>query len=156
MDNLAYTLCQRRSTLDWREAVSACSPTELSEIISSGTSEPMRPSGPPKLGFVFTGQGAQWHAMGRELHCYPIFARCMQNLDGYLKEFGADWSLLGKCVFSGIQNGLTLRRCTQQGSQVVTCRSTIHQPACDYRHPDRTCRSAIIVEDQALGSGRSF
>ncbi|KAL8659558.1 MAG: hypothetical protein Q9202_007068 [Teloschistes flavicans] len=94
MDNLAYTLCQRRSTLDWREAVSACSPTELSEILSSGTSEPMRPSGPPKLGFVFTGQGAQWHAMGRELHCYPIFARCMQNLDGYLKEFGADWSLL--------------------------------------------------------------
>ncbi|KAL8631914.1 hypothetical protein Q9189_002390 [Teloschistes chrysophthalmus] len=94
MESLAYTLCQRRSTLDWREAVSASSPTELGEILSSSTSEPMRPSGTPKLGFVFTGQGAQWHAMGRELHSYPVFARCMQDLDGYLKEFGAKWSLL--------------------------------------------------------------
>lgn len=110
MESLAYTLCQRRSTLDWREAVSASSPTELGEILSSSTSEPMRPSGTPKLGFVFTGQGAQWHAMGRELHSYPVFARCMQDLDGYLKEFGAKWSLLGKCILGGIQGQLTLRR----------------------------------------------
>ncbi|KAL8776020.1 MAG: hypothetical protein Q9194_003434 [Teloschistes cf. exilis] len=35
MDSLVYTLCQRRSTLDWREAVSASSPAELSEILSN-------------------------------------------------------------------------------------------------------------------------
>ncbi|KAL8691096.1 MAG: hypothetical protein Q9218_003606 [Villophora microphyllina] len=94
MNDLAYTLCQRRSTLDWREAVSATTPTELSDILSGSNSEPVRPSGEPKLGFVFTGQGAQWNAMGRELHCYPVFAKCLHDLDGYLKEFGANWSLL--------------------------------------------------------------
>lgn len=103
MDRLAFTLCQRRSVLDWREAVSASTPTELAEALSSSTSEPLRPSGQPSLGFVFTGQGAQWYAMGRELHSYPVFASSMQSADDWLREYGANWSLLGKIAKPDMQ-----------------------------------------------------
>ncbi|KAL8713811.1 MAG: hypothetical protein Q9225_006708, partial [Loekoesia sp. 1 TL-2023] len=98
MERLAFTLCQRRSILDWREAVSASTPTELCEALSSGTVEPNGPSGTPSLGFVFTGQGAQWHAMGRELHSYPVYASAMKAADGFLREFGAEWSLLDELL----------------------------------------------------------
>ncbi|KAL8831917.1 MAG: hypothetical protein Q9191_000596 [Dirinaria sp. TL-2023a] len=94
MERLAFTLSQRRSILDWREAVVAATPSELSALLSCNSAEPIKPSGKPSLGFVFTGQGAQWHAMGRELNSYPTFAQSMYMSDMYLKEFGATWSLL--------------------------------------------------------------
>ena len=98
MERLAYTLCQRRSLFDYREAVSASTPIELSETLSGNTIEPASYSGTPKIGFVFTGQGAQWYAMARELYCYPLFATTMRELDSYVHEFGADWSLLSKMM----------------------------------------------------------
>jgi acyl transferase domain-containing protein len=48
----------------------------------------------PRIGMVFTGQGAQWHAMARELvGMYPLFRSTIQEAERYLHEFGADWSL---------------------------------------------------------------
>ncbi|CAL3970576.1 unnamed protein product, partial [Diplocarpon coronariae] len=49
----------------------------------------------PRIGFIFTGQGAQWYAMGRELFdAYPIFAATMERIDRYLTKLGANFSLL--------------------------------------------------------------
>lgn len=48
----------------------------------------------PRIGMVFTGQGAQWNAMARELiQAYPLFRSTLQEAEKYLNEFGADWSL---------------------------------------------------------------
>lgn len=96
LERLAYTLCQRRSLLDYKEAVSATTSKDLIEVLSNNTTDPIRSSGKPELGFIFTGQGAQWNAMGRELYCYTEFAEAMHELNGYLEEFGATWSLLGR------------------------------------------------------------
>ncbi|KAL4893109.1 hypothetical protein BDV59DRAFT_202089 [Aspergillus ambiguus] len=54
------------------------------------------------LGFIFTGQGAQWQAMGAGLFEYSVFWKCIQYLDGVLDSLpGApSWSLQG--VLSGI------------------------------------------------------
>ena len=95
MDRLAFTLCHRRSLLEWREAVSASTVSELSNALSSTDGNNARPSGKPTLGFVFTGQGAQWFAMGRELLYYPVFAESLQEADRILSGLGAKWSLLG-------------------------------------------------------------
>lgn len=55
MPNLAYTLCQRRSLLNWKIAVSASSSMELMEKLSAKDLTPVRSTEQPHLGFVFTG-----------------------------------------------------------------------------------------------------
>lgn len=95
MDNMAYTLGQRRSFFPWRLAVSSDSHTALINSLAN-ISEPVRSSREPTIGFVFTGQGAQWHGMGKELFStYPIFKQTMKNVDDCLKSLGSTFSITG-------------------------------------------------------------
>ncbi|KAE8149582.1 hypothetical protein BDV25DRAFT_140696 [Aspergillus avenaceus] len=97
MENLAYTLGERRTTFPWRAAVSATSAADLISQISSSGFEPFRAPEEPVLGFVFTGQGAQWHGMGKELlHRYPLFANTMKQADDCIKRLGAQFSIVGE------------------------------------------------------------
>lgn len=94
--NLAYTLCHRRSHFSWRVGLVASSAAELVEVVSSSETKPIRASqNAPKIAFVYTGQGAQWHAMGRELMtAYPVFAKTMEDADRCLRNVGAEFSLI--------------------------------------------------------------
>ncbi|KAM0330219.1 hypothetical protein ACHAQA_004394 [Verticillium albo-atrum] len=93
--NLAYTLCHRRSQLSWRSAVVASSATDLAQALNSPSAQPVRALRAPKIAFVFTGQGAQWHAMGRELTgSHEVFAATLRAADEELKRLGADFSLI--------------------------------------------------------------
>lgn len=95
MDNIAYTLGQRRSFLPWRIAVTADLHTTLIESLAQNP-EPTRCSKEPTIGFVFTGQGAQYHGMGKELlNTYPIFRQTMESVDNCLKSLGATFSIIG-------------------------------------------------------------
>lgn len=95
MENFAYTLGQRRSLLQWRAAIATDSSFDLIESINSDKIIPCKQSAEkPRLGFIFTGQGAQWHAMGRELyHQYPVYAAAIDRCNECLHQLGADWSL---------------------------------------------------------------
>ncbi|PYH87006.1 polyketide synthase [Aspergillus uvarum CBS 121591] len=94
LGDLAYTLAERRSRLPWMSAVSASSVTELAERLKEPTIKMSHATKKPRLGFVFNGQGAQWHAMGRELiGAYPVFAESVHKADKILKGHGATWSL---------------------------------------------------------------
>lgn len=95
MENFAYTLGQRRSLLQWRAAIATDSSFDLIESINSDKVIPCKQiAEKPRLGFIFTGQGAQWHAMGRELyHQYPIYATAIDRASEYLRQLGSDWSL---------------------------------------------------------------
>lgn len=96
LDNLAYTLGQRRTMFPWIAAQPTQSISGLVKTLESGRMRPIRSSERPKIGFVFTGQGAQWHAMGRELiEAYPVFKACLQEAEGYLRDFGSTWSVMG-------------------------------------------------------------
>ena len=98
LDDLAYTLAERRSILPHKAAFSASSVTQLIETLSGDEIKYSKAVKSPSLGFVFTGQGAQWYAMGRELTAaYPLYRRSLASSSKYLKTFGASWSLLGRC-----------------------------------------------------------
>jgi len=57
MSNIAYTLGQRRSLMQWRVAISAKLSFDLIQALNSGKITPVRETDPPRIGFIFTGQG---------------------------------------------------------------------------------------------------
>ncbi|RJE27111.1 polyketide synthase [Aspergillus sclerotialis] len=95
LDQLAFTLGQRRSRFAWNVSCSADSLPLLQSTLDSNQLSPRRSSRAPRLGMVFTGQGAQWYAMGRELFsAYPVFLHTMKEADECLRSMGATWSVV--------------------------------------------------------------
>ncbi|KAL9122898.1 MAG: hypothetical protein Q9187_000549 [Circinaria calcarea] len=98
LDNLAFTLNERRSMLPWKTALSATSLSHLIEKLE-GDLRLFKAAKVPTLGYVFTGQGAQWSAMGRELiQAYPIFKEVIITAGKYLKKIGATWDLMDELL----------------------------------------------------------
>ncbi|KAI0840502.1 hypothetical protein F5Y06DRAFT_294490 [Hypoxylon sp. FL0890] len=59
------------------------------------TRKPVRAStSTPGIGFIFTGQGAQYAGMGAELLQYPIFRESVHYMDKVLNNTGCSWSIL--------------------------------------------------------------
>jgi acyl transferase domain-containing protein len=85
-DDLSYTLGQRRSRLDWAEAHVASSFKELGERLSAPEVVTTRSSNKARVGFVFTGQGAQWPRMGLELMEYTAFRDSVEAAGEYLTQ----------------------------------------------------------------------
>ncbi|KAJ6031392.1 ketoacyl-synt-domain-containing protein [Penicillium herquei] len=96
LQELAYTLSTRRSNFPTRASFLANTAEEFLIAASSAAGrKPERAAIKPKLTLVFTGQGAQWYAMGRELlHTQSNFASSLRDSDRILRDLGANWSLL--------------------------------------------------------------
>jgi acyl transferase domain-containing protein/NADPH:quinone reductase-like Zn-dependent oxidoreductase/ubiquinone/menaquinone biosynthesis C-methylase UbiE len=94
LDDLAYTLCERRSQFSHSSAIVASNKstleTKLQHIRPSSTSSTVT----PRIGFIFTGQGAQWSGMGRELLHYAVFRKSLQCCESVVIGLGAKWSLM--------------------------------------------------------------
>lgn len=110
LDSLAYTLSNRRSHLARRTFAVASSKTSLQTLLEGPASIISKKDTPPRLGFIFTGQGAQWLGMGRELMAYSVFSNSVHDADAYLRGLGADWSVLSKptCQITSSKTCLTL------------------------------------------------
>ncbi|KAL8805875.1 MAG: hypothetical protein Q9182_001656 [Xanthomendoza sp. 2 TL-2023] len=101
LSTLSYTLCDRRSPFSWRWATSATTLLELKESLREDLPSPQRIRLQPKIGFVFTGQGAQWHAMARELINHnEVFTASLRRADECIKMSGASWSVIDE-LFRG-------------------------------------------------------
>lgn len=90
--------------LKWRVAIPAATSFDLIDALNSNRivqgkvidGAKNRPDD-LQLGFVFTGQGAQWHAMGRELygqHGCPVYKSALERADRCLRKLGSQWSLI--------------------------------------------------------------
>jgi acyl transferase domain-containing protein len=79
LKDIAYTLCNRRRHLPYR---SFCI-TKTSMAMEF--SPQVKSASPPKLTMVFTGQGAQWAGMARELIAdFPSFSQDLDQMNLYL------------------------------------------------------------------------
>ncbi|KUJ06246.1 ketoacyl-synt-domain-containing protein [Mollisia scopiformis] len=93
-DDVTYTLSRRRTHFAWKAFVVTSTPEKLSTVLLNNLSKPCRSSRPPTIAFVFSGQGAQWFAMGRELLQYRNFRSTLYEADLFLRSIGCEWSLM--------------------------------------------------------------
>ncbi|KAJ4414976.1 Type I Iterative PKS [Gnomoniopsis sp. IMI 355080] len=99
--DLSYTLCSRRSALLWRHS---CVATDQESLLAALYQDVRNSSllqhsanGQLHISFVFTGQGAQWAGMGRELLSsqtpHSKFRDSIQSSSRILSDLGATWDL---------------------------------------------------------------
>ncbi|KAH8804357.1 beta-ketoacyl synthase domain-containing protein [Xylogone sp. PMI_703] len=90
--DLSYTLASKRTHHAWRSFSIADSQSALRSALPQ-MPQAVRAKSEPRLAFIFTGQGAQWPAMGMELMKYPVFQQSLLAADRYLNNLGCPWSL---------------------------------------------------------------
>ncbi|KAI9148331.1 Highly reducing polyketide synthase azaB [Paramyrothecium foliicola] len=89
--DMAHTLATRRTHFPHRAFAVVGLPEELSGL-GHQISPALRGSASPKLGYIFTGQGSQWYAMGRELfHRFPVYRNSLIEASVYLQGLGCSW-----------------------------------------------------------------
>ncbi|KAI9929850.1 hypothetical protein ASPWEDRAFT_100309 [Aspergillus wentii DTO 134E9] len=89
LNDLSYTLATRREHLPHRAFTTVDADGSLSPFVTSRTS-------PSSIAFVFTGQGAQWPGMGRELILkVPEFKQDIESMDRVLQglENPPSWTI---------------------------------------------------------------
>lgn len=95
LQNLSYTLACRRSGLPWKSFCLVRDIAQLREGVATIVTKPVRAYDAPSISFVFTGQGAQWHAMTRGLERYAVFAESLRKSERFLRDLKCGWSLRG-------------------------------------------------------------
>ncbi|KAI4250707.1 MAG: hypothetical protein LQ352_005293 [Teloschistes flavicans] len=91
--SLAYTL-SRKTTHQWKSFGVAASLEQLSEHFADDDAVlAKRSSEQPRIGFIFTGQGAQWPRMGIGLMVYAAFRESVNAADEFLRyKCNCSWS----------------------------------------------------------------
>ncbi|KAL2209750.1 beta-ketoacyl synthase domain-containing protein [Sarocladium strictum] len=92
--NLSHTLVARRSWLAWRYAFVASDAGVLKEKLQQLTPVKVDDGPTAQITYVFTGQGAQWHAMGRELLvASPTFLKSIRYSASLIEQWNSPWNL---------------------------------------------------------------
>ncbi|CZT12486.1 related to lovastatin nonaketide synthase [Rhynchosporium agropyri] len=113
---LSYTLMNRRSNFPWRTSIVASTAAELVAKLGKSVLA-TREASRIRVAMVFSGQGAQWYAMGRELiSTQSKFRESILKSEELLNDLGAKWQLT-KVLF-------------QDEKESIIDRSDVSQPAC--------------------------
>ena len=119
VQDLAFSLSVRRSMHKQRSFAIASSTSAMSKELASP--QPLAAWSPtsedkPRLGFLMTGQGAQWFAMGRQLiEQSPFFRQTLQKCDDVLNRLpdSPEWSIIEELLRSKDSSNLAETRFSQ-------------------------------------------
>ena len=109
VENLCYSLNERRSQFPHRLALAFSSTVEASKSLAEYANDSVGwdklvsyaevESNDAKLVFMFGGQGSQWYAMGRQLiECEAVFREAVLTVSNLLNELGTKWSLMDELM----------------------------------------------------------
>ena len=109
VENLCYSLNERRSQLPHRIAFAFSSTDEASRYLADYANDSVGwdkliscaevKTTKGKLVFMFGGQGSQWYAMGRQLIEHEdVFREAVLMVSNCLKDCGAQWSLIDELM----------------------------------------------------------
>lgn len=91
-DSLSYTLGCRRSHLSFAAYHVTSTFPELERELSTTRAAVPQPARGTRLGFIFTGQSAQWPGMGMGLLRYQAFRQSIEQAEDFLlKELKSGW-----------------------------------------------------------------
>jgi acyl transferase domain-containing protein len=106
--DVAYTLDSRRSALCMSSFAIVSTVSDFLNLSDITSIQAERPQEAPRIAFIFTGQGAQWYAMGRELFIFPTYEKLIQRCETILQDFGCPWSVQGMLLHKFNMNTLTI------------------------------------------------
>ncbi|KAL2115614.1 hypothetical protein VTJ04DRAFT_9869 [Mycothermus thermophilus] len=84
LSHVAYTTTARKAQFHWRINVTGTDLAEVQTAITNRIKENVVPSGKtqPKVAFMFTGQGSQYPALGKELYQnHAVFRKAIDDFD---------------------------------------------------------------------------
>lgn len=114
-EGLTYGLISNRTQFSWRSFVTVSATGQDTQIVAS---VPTKARTDPRIAFVFTGQGAQYLGMGRQLTSFPIFLDSIRKSGKALEQIGCQWSPLD--ILCGDTNGHDIEINAPEFSQPLT------------------------------------
>jgi acyl transferase domain-containing protein len=91
--NLAYTLSSRRTSPNHRSYVVADGAQSLFSQLMEGLPKSRRTAKANNTLFIFSGQGAQWPAIGKQLMVYEVYQMSIERSQVALTQLGCSWSI---------------------------------------------------------------
>lgn len=83
LPDLAFTLSERRTEHFFRGFIVTNTTALGARALITGKKSVEG----PRIGYIFTGQGAQWQEMGKLLvQCFPIASKLLQSMDAILQK----------------------------------------------------------------------
>ena len=122
--NLAHTLAVARSGFSWKATSLADSTAELREQLQTELTvgenvARVLNSRPPRIGWVFTGQGAQWARMGIEMMEREVYHDSVTKSTAFLREMGCEWDPVTELAKEPHQSRLAVPEISQPVCSVL-------------------------------------
>lgn len=119
LGDLTFTLASHWSVFEWRSTFVAAHHQEMNSALVRGQ-HMFKASPALQVGFLFSGQRAQWYGMGRELmFTLSSFSDSVSTSAAILRDLGATWDLVTKLSLDEAQSRMNQSKVAQPATTAL-------------------------------------